>query len=213
MSSTSSMPTLILTTPGSTPASTSCCSRELRVSGRRRVDDQRLRVADVGEMAGEVHRLDEASGRQRGRPCTTKLKTLPGPFGRYFCARSWCGCAGSPAQQHRFDPRVGVEPFGDGAGVVDVRLDAVRKRLDALREQERRVRRERRADVAQLLGAQPGEEGVLAEVARPLEAAVRRHGLRRRAGTSRCASRSGRSRRRRRRGWCRVRRGTWWPSG
>ena len=75
------------------------------------------------------------------------------------------------------DARVGLEPLGDGARVVDVRLDAVRQRLDALREQERRVRRERRADVAQLLGAQAREERVLAEVARPLQSAVARHRL------------------------------------
>src|SRR4030095_6347461 len=79
--------------------------------------------------------------------------------------------------QHPLDAQVGLEPLRDGTGVVDMRLDAVRQRLDALREQERRGRRERRPDVTQLLGPEAREEGVLAEVARPLEAPVTRHGL------------------------------------
>ena len=54
------------------------------------------------------------------------------------------------------DARVGLEPLRDGSRVVDVRLDAVGQRLDARREQERRVRRERGADVAQLLDAGVG---------------------------------------------------------
>ncbi len=58
-----------------------------------------------------------------------------------------------------------------------MRLQPVRERLDALREQEGGVRGEDRADVAQLLRAEPGEERVLAEVAGPVEAAVARDRL------------------------------------
>ena len=71
-----------------------------------------------------------------------------------------------------FDAGVGAQPFGDITGVVDVRLHPERQRLDALSEQEAECGGEHGADVAQLLGAQAGEEGVLAEVAGPVEAAV-----------------------------------------
>ena len=124
----------------------------------------------------QVDALDEAltdlAAASGGAPLTPKLNTEPGPFGRYFFARSWCGCDGRPAQFTNSMRSSAGQPLGDDACVVDVRLHPERQRLDAEREQERRVRRERRADVAQLLGAQPGEEGVLAEVAVPVEAAV-----------------------------------------
>ena len=109
----------------------------------------------------------------RGRPpLTPKLKTEPGPFGRYLLRALVVRMRGEPGPVHELDAVVGGQPFGDGAGVVDVRLHPVGKGLDAQREQERGVRRERRTDVAQLLGAQAGEERVLAEVAVPVESAV-----------------------------------------
>ena len=56
-------------------------------------------------------------------------------------------------------------------------LHPEREGLDTGREQPGGVGGERRADIAQLLGAQAGEERVLAEVAMPVEPAVARHGL------------------------------------
>ena len=41
---------------------------QLPVRRRRRMDDQRLRVADVGEMREELHGLDEALAGARRRP-------------------------------------------------------------------------------------------------------------------------------------------------
>ena len=40
---------------------------ELLVGGGGRVDHQRLGVADVGEVAGELDRVDERRARPRGR--------------------------------------------------------------------------------------------------------------------------------------------------
>ncbi len=51
-------------------------------------------------------------------------------------------------------------------------LQAEGKRLDPLREQPGRVRGEGGSDVAQLFCAQAGEEGVLAEIAVPVEPAI-----------------------------------------
>ncbi len=41
---------------------------ELAMRRRRRVDDQRLRVADVGEVRQELHRLDELLAGAARRP-------------------------------------------------------------------------------------------------------------------------------------------------
>ena len=72
---------------------------------------------------------------------------------------------------------VGLEPFGDGLGVLQVLVHALRQRLHALQQLERRLRRTARADVAQLLAAQLGQEAVLAEVPPPGDVAVGGHRL------------------------------------
>lgn len=145
---------------------------------RRRcgVDDERLRVADVGEVACEVDVLDECL-TDRAAALHLEAEHRSGTLREVLQGAVVVRMAGQARPEHALDAGVGVEPLRDDAGVVDVGLDAVRQRLDALREQECRVRRERGADVAQLLGAEPREERVLAEVARPLEASVARHGL------------------------------------
>ena len=59
ISSSVSSPTDSLIISGDTPAARCSSSRQLAVRRRRRMDDQRLRVADVGEMRQELHALDE----------------------------------------------------------------------------------------------------------------------------------------------------------
>ena len=213
MSSGSSIPTLMRTRPGSTPASTQLLLGELRVRRRRRVDDEGLRVADVGEVAGEVRRDSMNFWPTSRPPLTTKLKTEPGPFGRYFVRAVVVRMRRQARPVHLLDARVGIEPLGDdrarcrrapAAGTAASRRPA--------RAAQAECGDERRADVAQLLGAQAGEERVLAEVAVPVEAAVAGHRLVEQREVLVVPSGSGRSRRRRRRGSCRRRRGTWWPS-
>ena len=70
-----------------------------------------------------------------------------------------------------------AQRVGNGAGIGEVGIHPLRQRLDALHQQERVEGRQRRADVAELFGAQPGAERVLAEVAPPRQVAVRRHRL------------------------------------
>ena len=91
--------------------------------------------------------------------------------------------------RHERDAGVGVEPLGDDARVGEVRIDALRQGFDPLQQQEGGVRAERRADVAELLGAELGEESVLAEVVPPADAAVRRDGGRAARGRRRRAPR------------------------
>ena len=55
----SSMPTASRTRPGRDAGGELLLGGELRVRGRRRVDDQRAHVADVGDVAVQRQRVDE----------------------------------------------------------------------------------------------------------------------------------------------------------
>ena len=55
MSSMSSMPTESARHPDLRPPATFCGVEELAVGGRGRMDDQRARVADIGEMGEQLH--------------------------------------------------------------------------------------------------------------------------------------------------------------
>ena len=59
MSSMFSMPTARRTRPGVTPAASLLLGGQLRVRRRRRVDHQAAHVADVGDVAVQLERLDE----------------------------------------------------------------------------------------------------------------------------------------------------------
>ena len=55
-----SMPTASRTSPGVTPVASCSSARELAVRRRGRVDHQAAHVADVGHVAVQLERLDEA---------------------------------------------------------------------------------------------------------------------------------------------------------
>ena len=140
------------------------------------MNHQRLRVTDVGEVAGQVHRFDEGA---TGIAATLHAEAEYGSraLRQVFQAALVVRVVRKPCPVHILDAWVAFQPFGDGARVVDVRLHAERERLDTLRKQECGVRGEGRPDVTQLFGPKAREERELAEVARPLESAVTRHRL------------------------------------
>ena len=82
-----------------------------------------------------------------------------------------------PCPGHEGHPRVGPEPLRDDSRVGEVRIHALRQRLDSLQQREGGLRVERRADVTQLFAAKLGEEAVLAEVVPPLDAPIGGHRL------------------------------------
>ena len=138
------------------------------------MDDERLGVADVGQVAASstdsmnvrpgVAAAAHPEGEHRAGP-DRQVARRP---------RRGAGWSARPAQFTHATRGSSLQPLGDGAGVGDVRVHALRQRLDALQQQEGRVRAQRGADVAQLLAAELGEEGVLAEVLPPLQPAVGR---------------------------------------
>ena len=122
--------------------------RELLMGGRGRVDDQGLRVADVREMTRELHRVDEPLPRlespadaegENAAEAVRQIALRP----LVIRVRRQAGIA------HPLDRRMGLEPLREPEGVVDVALHAQAERLQALQEEERVERRERRPEVAQ----------------------------------------------------------------
>ena len=67
MSSASSMPTEMRMRSGGTPAASSASSESCRWVVLAGMDHKRARVADVGEMAAQLQRLDERAVRRPGR--------------------------------------------------------------------------------------------------------------------------------------------------
>jgi hypothetical protein len=138
------------------------------------MDDQRADVADVGQMAGEPHRIDETCA---GVTTTAdaerehRARTV-GQVGRGTLVVRVRREAGPP---HVLDAGVVGQPLGHPGGVGDVGRHALRQGVDALQQLERRLRGEARAEVAQLFAAHLGQEAELAEVAPPIQPAIGRY--------------------------------------
>ena len=84
-----------------TPAAQLLRVVELAVRRRRRVDDERARVADVGEVAHELRRLDEADARGEAALARRRRAAPTRPARRRrarICraASACCGCSGRP---------------------------------------------------------------------------------------------------------------------
>ena len=85
-SSGSSRPTDSRIVPSVMPALAQVVGRHAEMRRRRGMDDQRLRVADVGQMREQAQRLDEACGPASRVPRRLKLNTAPQPRGSSRCA-------------------------------------------------------------------------------------------------------------------------------
>ena len=101
MSSIDSMPTDMRTMSGSDARLQLLLVAHLPVRGRGRVDDQRLRVADVGEVAHELRGLDEVLARP-GAALDAEIEQAGGALaaGTSARARSTC-CPAAPDSSPR----------------------------------------------------------------------------------------------------------------
>ena len=88
MSRTSSIPTDRRTSSGVTPVSCLLLLGELLVSGRRRMNHQRLGIANVGHKREQLYRVDELlAGLEATLDAERDQRAWP--LGRYFLARAW----------------------------------------------------------------------------------------------------------------------------
>ena len=140
------------------------------------MDDQRLRVADVGQQAEDLDAVDEPA---------TGLDAAPDAE-RHDAAEAALQVAGRLAVRgmaletrvaHPGDSVVALQPAGDRERVLAVALDPQRERLEALEEEERVERAQRRTDVAQALDAELEDERERPERLRVADAVVARIGL------------------------------------
>ena len=69
---------------------------ELRVGGRGRMDDQRLRVADVGQQAEDLHVVDEPATGLDTALDAERRRSRRSRRVRYFLACLWDGCDSRP---------------------------------------------------------------------------------------------------------------------
>src|SRR5690349_286130 len=135
---------------------------ELLVGRRRGVDDERLRVAHVREVRGELHRVDELlAGLEAALDAEGEhaAEAVPEVLARALVVRVLLE-AGVVHPRHL---RVALEPARQREGVVDVALPAQGERLEALQELEGVERRQRRPEVAQPLDAGADDELDVAE--------------------------------------------------
>src|SRR5674476_1346151 len=167
---------------GSHPRRQLVLSRELGVSRRRRVDDQRAHVADVGHVAVQAQCLDEflsslhTTGDLEGDDGTS---TTGGVLVRQRLP--WAG--GQRGVGHGLDLAVCFEPTVHLDRVLHVTLDSQRQGLDPLGDEKRVERRDGRSQVAQQLnprledvgqvGAQRAAHPEVASVDQPVVARVR----------------------------------------
>ena len=109
-------------------------------------------VADIREMAEKLEALDEAaSGFFAALDAESEDRAAAsGKVARLACMP---GAGGESGVTHPLDLVACFEPFGHGKGVGDVPLHPDTEGLEALEEEERVQRRDRRADIAQVLKA------------------------------------------------------------
>ncbi len=146
---------------------------ELLMGRAGRMDDQALRVADVRQQAEDLDAVDQPPA---GLRAALDAECQDAAVAALEVAR------GRRVRRVGREARVAdpldlgpvFEPAGDRQRVLAVALDPQRERLEALEEQERVERAERRADVAQPLDAELEDEREVAERLAVDDAVVRR---------------------------------------
>ncbi len=172
-SSTCSSPTDRRTRSSVVPVDDLLLWRQLGVGRRGRVDDQRLGVADVGEQREDLDVVDEP---------TAGLDAALDPEGDDATEATGQVTLGELVGRVRLETRIAdpghlgsaLEPLGHRQRVLAVALDPQRQRLEALQEQERVERAERRADVAEALDAELEDEREVPEGGGVRDPVVRR---------------------------------------
>ena len=162
MSSTSSSPTEMRTRSGRDPGCDLLLVRQLLVGRAGRVDDQRLGIADVGQVRDQPQLLDEP---RAGLPAALDAKgeDRAGATRQVPRRQIAIGAVGQRRVVHPADGRVRGQERGHRLRVARVPLHPHRQRLQPLQEEERVEGAQRRTDVAQVLDARLHQVAVLAE--------------------------------------------------
>ena len=127
------------------------------------MDDQRLGVAHVCEVAEQLHRLDEPLPR---RPPALDLERehRARAFGQQLLAQRVIGMAGQLGVDDLRHCRMIAQELHDFARRLDVPRHAQVQRLDALQDLERGHRRHAGAEIAQAFAPCAQQEGARARL-------------------------------------------------
>ena len=162
MSSMCSMPTETRTRSGGDPARPLLLVAELLVGGGGGVDDEGLGVADVREVAGEPHAVDElAPGVEAALDAERQHDAEA--VAQVLLRERVRGVRREARVAHPRHRRVRLQPRRELGRVVVVPLHPQRQRLEPLEEQERVERRQAGPEVAQALDPGADGEGDVAE--------------------------------------------------
>ena len=137
----------------------------------RRMDDERLDIGDVREQGEDSEVVDELL-RRLGAALDFERENRDAAVREIFLVERMIRMALDGRMVDLFDMRVLREVVDDFQRVLDVALDAQRQRLDALQQQERIERRNRRARVTQQKRAQVDDKGRRADVFREAQAVI-----------------------------------------
>ncbi len=145
---------------------------------RRRgvVDRQRLRIADVREVAEQLKAVDEGLASLKAALYSERDERAAAAD-EHLLRQFVVVVALQARVVHPGDGVVGLEVLGDLQGVLLVTLHSQRERLDALQDEEGVERRERGAGVAQQHRAAARDVGGRAHRVAPDDAVVARVGL------------------------------------
>ena len=130
--------------------------------GGGRVDDQRARIADIGEVREQLHVGDELDAGVVAA-LQAEREDRAGAVRAIFLGEVVIAVAGEPRIADPGHARMRRDPFRDRQRIVAVPLHAQRQRLDAVEEEKRIERRQSRADVAQRQHAAGDGKGKVAE--------------------------------------------------
>src|SRR5450755_566211 len=150
---------------------------ELAMRRRRRMDDQGLRISDVGQVRQELHRLDE-SNAGCGASLDAEGQDSSGAVWKIASRHLFIAVSLEQGVAHPFDAGVRREMPRDGQRRLAVARHAQVQRLDSLQQHERAERRKRGSERSHGLHARLHRESEIAEGLVEYDAmiAARRHG-------------------------------------
>lgn len=129
---------------------------------RCRVDDQRLRVADVGQVANQFQVVDDLS-RLFGVAFDAERQYAAEAVAQVFFCQRVVRTVFEAGIIDAFDLRVFFEPLRDFQRVVDAALYSQRQRFEALQQLKGIERAQARSQIAQSFGTRADCERDVAE--------------------------------------------------
>jgi hypothetical protein len=136
---------------------------QLLMGGRGRVDDKRLCISHVGQVAEQPHRFDELPAG-RTAALDTEGEDRPRPLGKVLLGKRVICVGGQPRVVDVFDDRMVLQELGHSLRIAHMAVHPDVQRLQSQQHQPCGHRRHHRPVVAEHLGAAFQQPAEVAEV-------------------------------------------------